>query len=105
MPGASDQTRRVKNLNANWTPGSGADGGDGRFELMIITEDGEHHTMPTSAPSMAALVALSQAGTVLAYDPANRTLIAANIVGRMPWTDEGPDADEVSAPAAERHRI
>ncbi|HWG61592.1 MAG TPA: hypothetical protein VG253_07755 [Streptosporangiaceae bacterium] len=39
---------------------------------------------------MTALVALAQADTVLAWDPENRTLIAANIVGRMPWTvDDG----------------
>ena len=44
MPGASEQTQRVKILNANWAPGP--DGGDGRFELMI----------------------------------------AANIIGTMPWT-------------------
>ena len=35
---------------------------------------------------MSALVALAGADTVLAWDPANRTLIAANIVGQMPWT-------------------
>ena len=102
MPGASEQTRRVKILNANWTPAR--DGGDGRFELMIITEDGEHYTLPASAASMTALVALSQADTVLAYDPVNRTLIAANIVGRMPWTAEHADADDASAPAAGRHQ-
>jgi hypothetical protein len=42
------------------------------------------------ASSIMALVALSQANdstTVLAWDPANRTLIAANIVGTMPWTE------------------
>jgi hypothetical protein len=35
---------------------------------------------------MTALVALAQADTVLAWDPDNQTLIAANIVGQMPWT-------------------
>lgn len=105
MPGTSEQTRRVKVLNANWSPApDGDDGGDGRFELMIITEDGEHHALPASAASMTALVALSQADTVLAYDPANRTLIAANIVGQMPWTVGQPDAHDTCAPAAERHQ-
>jgi hypothetical protein len=42
--------------------------------------------MPASAGSMAALVALSQADTVLAWDSTNRTLIAANLVGTMAWT-------------------
>jgi len=36
---------------------------------------------------MTALIALTQADTVLAWDPANRTLIAANVVGTMPWTE------------------
>jgi hypothetical protein len=84
MPGASEQTRRVKILNANWIPGP--DGGDGRFEVMIVTDDDEQHTVPASPASMTALVTLAQADTVLAWDPDNRTLIAANIVGRMPWT-------------------
>jgi hypothetical protein len=42
--------------------------------------------VPASPASMTALVALAQAGTVMAWDPGNRTLIAANIVGQMPWT-------------------
>jgi hypothetical protein len=84
MPGASDATLPVKILNANWSPGS--EGGDGQFELMIVTEDDERHTMPTTPASISAVVALSQADTVLFWDPTNRTLIAANIVGEMPWT-------------------
>ena len=74
----------MKILNANWVPGS--EGGDGRFEVMIVTEDDQQHTVPASPASMSALVALAGADTVLAWDPANRTLIAANIVGQMPWT-------------------
>jgi hypothetical protein len=84
VPGASDQTRRVKILNANWVPDP--DGGDGRFEVMIVTDEDEQHTAPASPAAMSALVALAQADTVLARDPVNRTRIAANIVGQMPWT-------------------
>jgi hypothetical protein len=84
MPGASESTRRVKVLNANWTPA--ADGGDGRFELMVVTDDDQPHTAAASPAAMSAIVALSQADTVLAWDPTNQTLIAANIVGTMPWT-------------------
>jgi hypothetical protein len=84
VPGASERTRRVKTLNANWI--AGEDGGDGRFELMVITEDDERHVVSVSPASAAALVALSQAETVLLWDPEGRTLIAANIVGQMPWT-------------------
>jgi hypothetical protein len=80
----------VKILNANWVPGP--DGGDGRFEIIIVTDDDEQHTAPASPAPMTALVALAQAGSVMAWDPDNRTLIAANIVGRMPWTtrDDSP---------------
>jgi hypothetical protein len=36
---------------------------------------------------MAALVALAKADTVLAWDPTDRTLVAANLIGTMPWTE------------------
>ena len=84
MPGASEQTRRVKILNANWSPGT--EGEDGRFEIMVVTEDDRRHTMPASAASMTAVVALARADTVMAWDPEDRRLIVANIVGEMPWT-------------------
>ncbi len=84
MPGASERARRVKVLNANWT--AGQDGEDGRFEILIVTEDDERHVVAPSAAAMTALVALSQADTVLVWDPEDRTLIAANVVGVMPWT-------------------
>lgn len=41
VPGASDEARRVKIMNANWVAGS--DGDDGRVELMIITTDDQRH--------------------------------------------------------------
>jgi len=85
MPGASEKTRRVKILNANWV--AGPDGDDGRFEIMIVTEDDQQHTMAPSPASITALIALTQANTVLLWDPTDRTLIAANVVGRMPWTE------------------
>jgi len=44
MPGASEQTRRVKVLNANWT--AGPDGDDGHFEVMLVTDDDQQHTIP-----------------------------------------------------------
>jgi len=52
-----------------------------------VTEDDQRHVAAPSPAAMTALIALTQADTVLAWDPANRTLIAANIVGRMPWTE------------------
>jgi hypothetical protein len=85
MPGASEQTRRVKILNANWV--AGADGDDGRFEVQIVTEDDERHVISPSPASMAALVALARGDTVLAWDPTDRRLIVANVVGTMPWTE------------------
>lgn len=93
MPGASDATRRVDVLNANWR--AGADGADGWFELMLVTEDGQRHTVAPSPSAVTALVALAQAGTVLLWDPTDRVLIAANVVGDwLPddWSAE-PRAD------------
>jgi hypothetical protein len=84
MPGASDTTQPVKTLNANWIPDP--EGGDGQFELMIVTEEDQHYTMAATPASISAVVALSKADTVLLWDQTNRTLIAANIVGQMPWT-------------------
>jgi hypothetical protein len=86
MPGASKHTRRVTTVNANWVVSHG--GTPGRFEVLIITDDGDRHVAPASAPEMCALIALTQAPTTLLWDPADDTLIAANIVGRMPWTDK-----------------
>ena len=79
MPGASDQTSQVKVLNANWT--AGADGEDGRFEVMIVTADGQQHSFAPSPAAMTALLALARTDAILLWDPADRTLIAANIVG------------------------
>jgi len=86
MPGASELTRRVTTVNANWV--ASPDGTPGRFEILLITDDGERHVAPACATEMCALVALTQAPTTLLWDPADNTLIAANIVGRMPWTDK-----------------
>ena len=91
MPGASEQTRRVEVLNANWV--AGADGDDLRFEVMIVTDDDQQHTIAPSPSSMTALVALSQADTVLLWDPTNRTLIVANLVGS--WLEVVPGSSEV----------
>lgn len=88
MPGASEQTRRVKIINANWA--AGPDGGHGRFEIQIVTEDNQRHVAAPSPAAMTALIALTQADTVLAWDPADHTLIAANLIGTMPWTERPP---------------
>src|SRR3989442_15551906 len=85
IPGASEHARKVKILNANWV--AGTDGGDGQFEVMIVTDDDRTDKVRVSPASITALIALSQAGTVLVWDPADRTLIAANVVGTMPWTE------------------
>jgi hypothetical protein len=85
MPGASDEARRVKNLNANWI--AGANGEDGHFEVQIITRDDERYSFAPSPAAMTALIALTQADTVLVWDPPNRALIAANLIGTMPWTE------------------
>jgi len=79
MPGASEQTSQVKVLNVNWT--AGPDGEDGRFEVMIVTADGQQHDFAPSPAALTALLALARADTILLWDPAVRTLIAANVVG------------------------
>src|SRR5204862_7476893 len=86
VPGASEEARRVKIMNANWI--AGADGDDGDFELMIVTSDDRQHVVAPSPAAMTALVALAQADTVLVWDPADRRLIAANLRGTMPWTPD-----------------
>jgi hypothetical protein len=84
MPGASELTQPVKIVNANWSAGS--DGDHGQFQVMIVTEDDQRHVVTPSPAAITALIALTQADTVLLWDPADRTLIAANLVGTMPWT-------------------
>jgi hypothetical protein len=84
MPGASEKSRRVRMLNANWVPDRQA--GDGAFEMLMITEDEERHVVPASAATVTALAALLQTDPVLVWDPEGPSLIVANIVGEMPWT-------------------
>ena len=95
MPGASPQTQPVKVLNANWV--AGPDGEDGRFELMIVTDDDQVHTVSPSPASVTALLALAAADTILLWDPTNRTLIAGNIVGTWLTTTGVARADLTSA--------
>ena len=63
MPGASERARQVKVLNANWV--ARQRGGDGRFQVKIITEDDEQHFISPSPTAMTALIALTQADAVL----------------------------------------
>jgi hypothetical protein len=85
MPGASESTHPVEIMNANWK--AGTDGDDGSFEVMLVTSDEQQHFLQPSPVAMTALVALAEADTVLMWDPDNRTLIAANLRGTMPWTE------------------
>ncbi|WP_375490919.1 hypothetical protein [uncultured Jatrophihabitans sp.] len=78
MAGASNETQRVRYVNANWSPGSSGDAG---FDVLVVTEDGERTSLPVPADEMTALVALTQAAGVLLWDPVNRALICANLVG------------------------
>jgi len=76
----------VTTVNANWVASRSE--AEGRFEILFITDDGERHAAAASATEMCALIALTQAPTTLLWDPADETLIIANLVGRMPWTDQ-----------------
>ncbi len=84
MPGASEQTRQIKVVNANWIPGE--EGHDGSFEVLLITDDDERHVVRPSPTADSALVALTQAPTILLWDSEGPALIAANVLGRMPWS-------------------
>jgi hypothetical protein len=56
-----------------------------------VTDDDQQHIVAPSPASMAALLALTQADTVLLWDPINLTLIAANVVGNwLPPADQQP---------------
>jgi hypothetical protein len=73
-------------MNANWI--AGAHGDDGDFELMIVTSDDRQHVVAPSPAATTALVAVARADTVLVWDPADRRLIAANVRGTMPGTED-----------------
>lgn len=79
MPGASEDTVRVRYVNANWVAGD--DGGPGSFEFLVVTEDDERHTLLPALEEVSPLLAMVQASPVLLLDPTNRTLIGTNIVG------------------------
>ena len=91
MPGASEHTQQVKVLNANWT--AAADGEDGRFDLMLVTQDGERHTISPSPAAVTALLALAQADTILLWDPENVVevdLVPAQPAGLTPVQPRSP---------------
>jgi hypothetical protein len=99
MAGASDQTQRVEYVNANWV--AARDGDDGAFELLIVTEDDVRHTIAPGAAAMSGLMAMIGASPVLLWDPAARTLIAANIVGEwlpLDWSRRGRPDDRSAQP-------
>lgn len=83
MPGASESTRRVTVVNANWE--AGADGTDGTFRFMFVTDDEERHTVETTPAAATALVAIIRSGAVPLWDADNGTLIAGGVLGR--WLD------------------
>ncbi|RIX31087.1 hypothetical protein [Amnibacterium setariae] len=78
MTGASSATRRVTHLNANWTPASG---GDGSFELLVVTEDERRHSVPTTAAGLTALASVLRDGVVLLWDPDGQVLSIGNLFG------------------------
>jgi hypothetical protein len=92
MAGASSNTLRVTVVNANWA--AGADGGDGEFTLLVVTEDDQRHEVPASPAAMPALLALVRDSPVLLWDPDGRVLIASNLVGDwlpLDWSGRPPD--------------
>jgi hypothetical protein len=78
MTGASSETQRVTHVNANWTPSSA---GDGVFELLIVTEDEQRHTVPTTAADLTALASIIRDRVVLLWDADGQVLIVGNLLG------------------------
>lgn len=92
MSGTSTATQRVTHVNANWTP---ATTGDGGFELLLVTEDDERHTVKTSAADLTALATILRAEVVLLWDPEAQALIIGNLLGRwipLDWSNANRDA-------------
>ncbi len=79
MAGASNQTKRVTYLNANWSAGDATT--NGQFELLVVLEDGVRESVPLTAVDLTAITSLVRAQSVLLWDPEARTLIAANLLG------------------------
>ena len=57
----------MRYVNANWS--AGADGGDGEFAVLIVTEDDERHSVPVSSAAVSALLQLVRDSPVLLWDP------------------------------------
>ncbi len=96
MAGASTKTVRIDYINANWIADA-----DPRFsfELMVVTEDGERHSLPISPQDMSALSSLLATGEVFLFDPEGQTVIVGNLVGhwfQSDWTQGNP---RVATPA------
>lgn len=83
MAGASTSTRAVSVINANWE--AGADGGDGAFSFLIVTDDDERHVIQPSPAAAAALLGLFASPAKLLWDPTSRTVIAGGVRGT--WLD------------------
>lgn len=56
MPGAGPNTLRVRYVNANWS--AAADGSEGKFQLLIVTEDDQRRTVAVRAVAVSALLGL-----------------------------------------------
>jgi hypothetical protein len=82
VPGASEQIRRVKVMNANWM--AGGEGEDGRFELMIVTADDAVSRARRESNGDERTRGRGPARRGPLSDPANRTLTAANLRATMP---------------------
>jgi hypothetical protein len=94
MAGAGPNTLRVRYVNANWA--ADADGGDGEFALLIVTEDDERHSVAVGPAAAAALLRLVHDSPVLLWDPDARVLIAANLHGEwlpLDWSGRARPED------------
>lgn len=78
-------------INANWAPGTDTTGET--FEVLVVTEDEQRHSVSVTPAGAAGFFAMVRASPVLLFDVENQTVIAANIVGEwLPsdWTAMEP---------------
>ncbi|MBO1756354.1 hypothetical protein [Allobranchiibius sp. CTAmp26] len=96
MAGSSNRTLRIDYVNANWNAEADA---ACAFELLIVTEDGQRHSLPIAADHLTALGPLLRQDGVLLFDPEGQTIIVGNLVGEWFQQDWSQGDHRVAVPA------
>lgn len=96
MTGASKHTVRIDYINANWSAGAEP---ESAFELLIVTEDDQRHSLPISTDQLATLGPLLHPDRVLLFDPEGPTIIIGNLVGQWFQPDWAHGNTRTATPA------